>query len=186
MRNSFRPRAVSTNILYRPAPRTINKAPKQEIDSIVSCWGFYRLCSLSHTNKYELSSWCVSEASSPTSTLLQVRNEVLSIDWQNLTLVRPEFTASLSSLGKICWVRLEDEVIRFTIIPDQGTQVWAQLPVVGEFYSLLSLLLSILCCSFSRISSGARRLLPCAFTLFAPIVQFSRHLRRLTWRVEQL
>lgn len=27
-------------------------------------------------------------------------------------------------------MRLEDEVVRFTIIPDQGTQVWAQLPIV--------------------------------------------------------
>ncbi|ODH45385.1 hypothetical protein ACO22_00109 [Paracoccidioides brasiliensis] len=49
-----------------------------------------------------------------------------------------KFTASLSSLGKICWVRLEDEVVRFTIIPDQGTQVWAQLPIdtVFESYSV--------------------------------------------------
>ncbi|PGH00662.1 HUS1 checkpoint protein [Blastomyces parvus] len=51
-----------------------------------------------------------------------------------------KFTASLSSLGKICWVRLEDEVVRFTIIPDQGTQVWAQLPIetVFESYSISS------------------------------------------------
>ncbi|PGH34170.1 HUS1 checkpoint protein [[Emmonsia] crescens] len=49
-----------------------------------------------------------------------------------------KFTASLSSLGKICWVRLEDEAVRFTIIPDQGTQVWAQLPIdrVFEDYSM--------------------------------------------------
>ncbi|OAX84959.1 hypothetical protein ACJ72_00661 [Emergomyces africanus] len=49
-----------------------------------------------------------------------------------------KFTASLSSLGKICWVRLEDEAVRFTIIPDQGTQVWAQLPIdtVFESYSI--------------------------------------------------
>ncbi|KAJ5302340.1 hypothetical protein N7508_007203 [Penicillium antarcticum] len=40
-----------------------------------------------------------------------------------------ELTASLSSLGKVCWMRLEYEVIRFTIIPDQGTQVWATIPV---------------------------------------------------------
>ncbi|OXV07769.1 hypothetical protein Egran_04467 [Elaphomyces granulatus] len=40
-----------------------------------------------------------------------------------------KFTASLSSLGKICWMRLEEEVVRFTVIPDQGTQVWAQLPI---------------------------------------------------------
>ncbi|KAF7113988.1 hypothetical protein CNMCM5793_006171 [Aspergillus hiratsukae] len=41
-----------------------------------------------------------------------------------------KLTASLSSLGKVCWMRLEDGIVRFTIIPDQGTQVWAQLPVV--------------------------------------------------------
>lgn len=27
-------------------------------------------------------------------------------------------------------MRLEDGIVRFTIIPDRGTQVWAQLPVV--------------------------------------------------------
>ncbi|EER29958.1 hypothetical protein D8B26_007227 [Coccidioides posadasii str. Silveira] len=46
-----------------------------------------------------------------------------------------KFTASLSSLGKICWVRLEEEHVRFTIIPDQGTQVWAQLPIETIFDS---------------------------------------------------
>ncbi|KAJ5376511.1 hypothetical protein N7509_013397 [Penicillium cosmopolitanum] len=40
-----------------------------------------------------------------------------------------KLTASLSSLGKVCWMRLEYDVVRFTIIPDQGTQVWAQIPV---------------------------------------------------------
>ncbi|OJJ69101.1 hypothetical protein ASPBRDRAFT_57638 [Aspergillus brasiliensis CBS 101740] len=40
-----------------------------------------------------------------------------------------KLTASLSSLGKVCWMRLEKDFIRFTIIPDQGTQVWAQLPI---------------------------------------------------------
>jgi HUS1 checkpoint protein len=49
---------------------------------------------------------------------------------QELTAPHAEFTASLSSLGKICWMRLEGESVRFTIIPDQGTQVWAQLPIV--------------------------------------------------------
>ncbi|KAI9934033.1 hypothetical protein AWENTII_000394 [Aspergillus wentii] len=44
-----------------------------------------------------------------------------------------KLTASLSSLGKVCWMRLEDGVVRFTIIPDQGTQVWAQLPVESIF-----------------------------------------------------
>jgi hypothetical protein len=27
-------------------------------------------------------------------------------------------------------MRLEYDVVRFTVIPDQGTQVWAQIPVV--------------------------------------------------------
>ncbi|KAJ5778873.1 Hus1-like protein [Penicillium paradoxum] len=40
-----------------------------------------------------------------------------------------KLTASLSSLGKVCWMRLEPDVVRFTIIPDQGTQVWASIPV---------------------------------------------------------
>ncbi|KAF9245104.1 hypothetical protein DTO013E5_7496 [Penicillium roqueforti] len=44
-----------------------------------------------------------------------------------------KLTASLSSLGKVCWMRLEHEVIRFTIIPDQGTQVWASIPVETIF-----------------------------------------------------
>ncbi|KAF7174958.1 hypothetical protein CNMCM7691_005426 [Aspergillus felis] len=44
-----------------------------------------------------------------------------------------KLTASLSSLGKVCWMRLEDGIVRFTIIPDQGTQVWAQLPVEAIF-----------------------------------------------------
>lgn len=44
-----------------------------------------------------------------------------------------KLTASLTSLGKVCWLRLEDSIVRFTIIPDQGTQVWAQLPVDAIF-----------------------------------------------------
>ncbi|KAJ5139366.1 uncharacterized protein N7515_004214 [Penicillium bovifimosum] len=44
-----------------------------------------------------------------------------------------KLTASLSSLGKVCWMRLEYEVVRFTIIPDQGTQVWASIPVSTIF-----------------------------------------------------
>ncbi|KAJ5714797.1 uncharacterized protein N7483_011978 [Penicillium malachiteum] len=44
-----------------------------------------------------------------------------------------KLAASLSSLGKICWMRLEHEVVRFTIVPDQGTQVWSQIPVTTIF-----------------------------------------------------
>lgn len=31
----------------------------------------------------------------------------------------------MSSLEKIAWVRLDDETVRFTVIPDTGSQVWA-------------------------------------------------------------
>lgn len=51
-----------------------------------------------------------------------------------IELTRVELAASLSSLGKVCWMRLEYDVVRFTVIPDQGTQVWAQLPVVRVHY----------------------------------------------------
>ncbi|EAW08731.1 checkpoint protein HUS1 family protein [Aspergillus clavatus NRRL 1] len=44
-----------------------------------------------------------------------------------------KLTASLASLGKVCWMRLEDGIVRLTIIPDQGTQVWAQLPIDAIF-----------------------------------------------------
>lgn len=47
-----------------------------------------------------------------------------------IQLTCAELAASLSSLGKVCWMRLEYDVVRFTVIPDQGTQVWAQIPVV--------------------------------------------------------
>ncbi|KAK4179050.1 hypothetical protein QBC36DRAFT_87142 [Triangularia setosa] len=33
--------------------------------------------------------------------------------------------AALSSLEKIAWVRLDDDTVRFTVIPDVGSQVWA-------------------------------------------------------------
>ncbi|KAL3471781.1 checkpoint protein Hus1/Mec3 [Aspergillus californicus] len=44
-----------------------------------------------------------------------------------------KLVGSLSSLGNVSWMRLEESVVRFTIIPDQGTQVWAQLPVETIF-----------------------------------------------------
>ncbi|KAI5295938.1 hypothetical protein KEM52_006389 [Ascosphaera acerosa] len=51
-----------------------------------------------------------------------------------------EYAASLASLERTCRVRLEPDVIRFTVIPDQGTQVWGQLPrdVVFDSYTLAS------------------------------------------------
>ncbi|KZF21401.1 Hus1-like protein [Xylona heveae TC161] len=50
------------------------------------------------------------------------------------------FVASLSSLGKVAWVRLNDEEVRFTVIPEQGTQVWAVLSIdsIFETYSIQS------------------------------------------------
>lgn len=36
-----------------------------------------------------------------------------------------ELTASLNSLGPLAWVKLSEEQVCFTIIPEQGTQVWA-------------------------------------------------------------
>ncbi|KAL1634029.1 Checkpoint protein hus1 [Neofusicoccum ribis] len=40
-----------------------------------------------------------------------------------------KFTASLASLGPVAWVRLNEDEVRFTIIPEQGTQVWAVLVI---------------------------------------------------------
>ncbi|QSZ37805.1 hypothetical protein DSL72_008905 [Monilinia vaccinii-corymbosi] len=51
-----------------------------------------------------------------------------------------ELTASLSSLGKVAWVRLDDNGVRFTIIPETGTQVWASLCIdsIFEDYTIQS------------------------------------------------
>ncbi|KAI1772817.1 Hus1-like protein [Hypoxylon cercidicola] len=45
----------------------------------------------------------------------------------NLKNVRTfsKLVAALSSLEKIAWLRLDDENVRFTVIPDTGSQVWA-------------------------------------------------------------
>ncbi|KAK3297045.1 Hus1-like protein-domain-containing protein [Chaetomium fimeti] len=40
-----------------------------------------------------------------------------------------DLTAALNSLEKIAWMRLDDETVRFTVIPDTGSQVWASLSV---------------------------------------------------------
>ncbi|KAF4632962.1 hypothetical protein G7Y89_g5166 [Cudoniella acicularis] len=51
-----------------------------------------------------------------------------------------KLTASLSSLGKVAWVRLDDDTVRFTIIPETGTQVWASLLIdsIFEDYTIQS------------------------------------------------
>jgi len=40
-----------------------------------------------------------------------------------------ELVAALNSLEKIAWVRLDDDTVRFTVIPHTGSQVWASLSV---------------------------------------------------------
>ncbi|KAK4631585.1 Checkpoint protein hus1 [Fulvia fulva] len=40
-----------------------------------------------------------------------------------------KFTASLATLGHIAWVRLDEEFARFTVIPEQGSQVWSVLSI---------------------------------------------------------
>ncbi|KAK5656136.1 hypothetical protein OQA88_4896 [Cercophora sp. LCS_1] len=40
-----------------------------------------------------------------------------------------KLVAALNSLEKIAWVRLDDDSVRFTVIPDTGSQVWASLSV---------------------------------------------------------
>ncbi|KAG9235286.1 cell cycle checkpoint protein-like protein [Amylocarpus encephaloides] len=51
-----------------------------------------------------------------------------------------KLTASLSSLGKVAWVRLDDSNVRFTVIPETGTQVWASLSIdsIFEDYTIQS------------------------------------------------
>ncbi|KAI5207573.1 Hus1-like protein [Aureobasidium subglaciale] len=42
-----------------------------------------------------------------------------------------KLTASLSSLGPVAWVKLSNEDVRFTVIPDQGSSVWAYVDSQG-------------------------------------------------------
>ncbi|MCJ1406483.1 hypothetical protein MMC19_000548 [Ptychographa xylographoides] len=44
-----------------------------------------------------------------------------------------KLTASLNSLGKVAWVRLDNDQIRCTVIPEQGSQVWAVLAIDAIF-----------------------------------------------------
>ncbi|KAI0169626.1 Hus1-like protein [Hypoxylon sp. FL1284] len=60
----------------------------------------------------------------------------------NLKNVRTfsKLVAALSSLEKIAWLRLDDENVRFTVIPDTGSQVWATIPMdfIFDNYNLQS------------------------------------------------
>ncbi|KAF2016657.1 Hus1-like protein [Aaosphaeria arxii CBS 175.79] len=51
-----------------------------------------------------------------------------------------KLTASLNSLGPLAWVKLSDDQVCFTIIPEQGTQVWAVLSIdtIFETYTVQS------------------------------------------------
>lgn len=51
-----------------------------------------------------------------------------------------KFTASLASLGNIAWVRLDSKDVRFTVIPESGTQVWSVLAIdtIFETYTIQS------------------------------------------------
>ncbi|EMC96548.1 hypothetical protein BAUCODRAFT_33910 [Baudoinia panamericana UAMH 10762] len=51
-----------------------------------------------------------------------------------------KFTASLATLGQIAWVRLDSNDVRFTVIPEQGTQVWSVLTpdVIFDTYTIQS------------------------------------------------
>ena len=56
---------------------------------------------------------------------LDLHQQVLSRRCPSMLTRLAEFAASLSSLGKVAWVRLDNDHVRFTIIPEKGTQVWA-------------------------------------------------------------
>lgn len=51
-----------------------------------------------------------------------------------------KFTASLATLGHIAWVRLDEKDVRFTVIPEQGTQIWSVLSIdtIFETYTIQS------------------------------------------------
>jgi hypothetical protein len=66
---------------------------------------------------------CALKAKSKTSSDLQVSTKGLQ-DARKLMMMT-ELAASLSSLGKIAWFRLDNDQVRFTVIPEQGSQVWA-------------------------------------------------------------
>ncbi|KAL1892131.1 Checkpoint protein hus1 [Ceratocystis pirilliformis] len=51
-----------------------------------------------------------------------------------------QLTAAVGSLEKIAWVRLDDDSVRITVIPDIGSQVWASLSadLIFDNYSIQS------------------------------------------------
>ncbi|CAP73594.1 uncharacterized protein PODANS_2_9580 [Podospora anserina S mat+] len=51
-----------------------------------------------------------------------------------------KLAAALNSLEKIAWIRLDDDTVRFTVIPEVGSQVWASLSadLIFDNYQLQS------------------------------------------------
>ncbi|KAL6719698.1 Checkpoint protein hus1 [Lecanora helva] len=51
-----------------------------------------------------------------------------------------QLTASLASLGKDVWLQLNNDQLRFTVVPDRGSQVWAVLAIdsIFETYTIQS------------------------------------------------
>ncbi|PVH98047.1 Hus1-like protein [Periconia macrospinosa] len=49
-----------------------------------------------------------------------------------------KLTASLNSLGPLAWLKLSEEHVCFTIIPEQGTQVWAVLTIDSIFSTYMT------------------------------------------------
>ncbi|KAI4640900.1 uncharacterized protein J4E78_010544 [Alternaria triticimaculans] len=56
--------------------------------------------------------------------------------YSKTTVSNTELTASLNSLGPLAWVKLSEEQVCFTIIPEQGTQVWAVLSIDSIFETI--------------------------------------------------
>lgn len=55
-------------------------------------------------------------------------------------LIEIEFCTSLASLNQIAWCRLNDEEVRFTALPEKGSQVWSVLKIetIFEAYTIQS------------------------------------------------
>ena len=51
-----------------------------------------------------------------------------------------KLTASLASLGEVAWLRLDDKDVRFTVIPEHGSQVWSVIAIntIFETYTIQS------------------------------------------------
>lgn len=51
-----------------------------------------------------------------------------------------KFTGSLATLGHIAWLRLDDKDLRFTVIPENGSQLWSVLAIdtLFETYTIQS------------------------------------------------